>query len=134
MYKKDVKYKDFNGNEQTDTVYCYYLESDMIDIDFNKMAMIFAKNDQMEFVRFMKNFILDAYGIKSIDGKHFIKNEEQKKQFSQSQAFATLLIMIVSDEKEAQIFMKNVLPQEFYEKLMKISEEAKTLEAKSSAE
>lgn len=126
MYKKDIKYKDFNGNDQVETVYCNYMESELVDIDFNKMAMIFATNDQVEFIRFMKTFILDAYGVKSIDGKRFIKNEEQKIQFSQSQAFSSLLIMIVSDEKEAEIFVKNVVPQEFYEKLLKITEASKS--------
>lgn len=132
MYIKDVKYKDFAGNEQIDKVYCNYLESELIDIDFEKMGMIWASNDQIEFVRFMKNFILDAYGIKSLDNKRFIKNEEQKLQFSQSQAFSTLLIMIVSDEKEAQEFIKNVLPQEFYQKLLRIAED-NGKEVKSSA-
>ena len=67
--------------------------------------------------------ILNSYGEKSDDGKRFIKSEEMKEGFKQTNAYSELVMELVSDENKAADFVNALVPK-------KLSEKAKELEDK----
>ena len=51
-----------------------------------------------------------AYGVKSDDGKRFIKNERLREEFASSEAYSVLFMEIVTDADAAAKFINAVIP------------------------
>jgi hypothetical protein len=122
MLKREIKYKNFDGEEETGIFYFNISQPEMLEMEvkydqgFGKMiqAIVEAKN-QKELVDLFKEIILKAYGVKSDDGKYFEKSEELSKKFSQSAAYNVLFMELATDDKAATIFMRGIMPAEFVE-------------------
>lgn len=99
MLKQQVTYEDFDGNTQKETLY----------FNLNRMELIAFQqrygSDNMEkyinnlieekkiqpMYDLLNDFVLTAYGIKSEDGKRFIKSERIREEFQQSLAYEALI-------------------------------------------
>lgn len=106
MLKQNVKYLDFDGIEQTETLY----------FNINRMELIamqarYGKDDMAKYIEritqeedfgkihdLLNDIILTAYGKKSEDGKRFIKSEELKEEFRTSLAYEALTESFFDDE------------------------------------
>lgn len=115
MIKEDIKYVDFNGNEQVETAYFNMnrLEASRIQAHIGEDIQSYVKKlvdskDVNKMLNFMDELILDSYGQRSEDGKRFIKNAELKKQFSESAAYATFFEGLLNDPKKAEVFGNGV--------------------------
>lgn len=115
MIKEDIKYVDFNGNEQVETAYFNMnrLEASRIQAHIGEDIQSYVKKlvdskDVNKMLNFMDELILDSYGQRSEDGKRFIKNTELKKQFSESAAYATFFEGLLTDPKKAEVFGNGV--------------------------
>lgn len=116
MYKKVIKYTDFNGNKQEETAYFNLSPIEMTkllaktgdDIEGYTKKLV-AMDDKTPLIDFFESLLLNAYGKKSEDGQHFVKTPEDRKNFENSMAYATLFGDILSDPKEAAKFGNGVV-------------------------
>ena len=108
MLKETVKYLDFDGVEQTETLY----------FNINRMELIamqarYGKEDMAKYIEriveeqdfakihdLLNDIILTSYGKKSEDGKRFLKSEEIKEEFRTSLAYEALVESFFDDEGE----------------------------------
>lgn len=109
MFKYAIKYTDYNGVERTDTCYFNFSKAELMEMELSTTAgveemlrMLIATNDNAKIMATFKSFILNSYGIKSEDGKRFIKSEELKKQFEQSEAYSEFFIKMLANEDNLQ--------------------------------
>ena len=58
-----------------------------------------------------KDFVLKAYGVKSDDGKRFIKNDEVRDSFAQTEAYSELFMELATDAGSAAAFVNGITPQ-----------------------
>ena len=58
-----------------------------------------------------KDIILRAYGEKSADGKRFIKNQELRDAFAQTEAYSDLFMELATDAEAAAKFINGIIPQ-----------------------
>lgn len=58
----------------------------------------------------IEDLMLCSYGEKSEDGEHFIKNDDIRKNFSESYTFAEFFEAIVMDNDELTKFIQHVIP------------------------
>ena len=58
----------------------------------------------------MKDLILKSYGVKSPDGRQFIKNQEVRDAFAQTEAYNQLFMELATDAKAAADFFAGVIP------------------------
>lgn len=119
MLKKGITYTDYNGEKQTDEYYFNLSKAEIVEMQFSKegglsdfIKRITNAKDEGKLVELMKEMILKSYGIKSDDGKRFIKSEELSKEFSQTEAYSTLFIELATDEKAAIDFFNGIIPSE----------------------
>jgi hypothetical protein len=119
MLKKAIKFTDFNGNEQVEEAYFHLSKVDIIEMEAGKSGGLEAHikrvvdtKDNAEIVSVFKEIILSSYGVKSEDGRRFIKEPQATKEFSQSAAFDELYVEIATDANKAAAFIKGVLPNE----------------------
>ena len=118
MLKKAITYTDYNGVVRTEDFYFNLSRAEVTELQlsekggYDKMIenIVNAEDNKAIFENF-KKIILKSYGIKSEDGRRFIKSEQLSEEFSQTEAFVELIFGLASDENAAAEFIKGVIPQ-----------------------
>nr|DAV57468.1 MAG TPA: hypothetical protein [Caudoviricetes sp.] len=99
MLKQQVKYEDFDGNTQTETLYFNLNRMELISFQKrygsenmeNYINKLIEEKQIEPMYDLLNDFVLTAYGVKSEDGKRFIKNDEIREEFKQSLAYEALI-------------------------------------------
>jgi hypothetical protein len=117
MYKKTINYTDFNGVDRKEDFYFNFMKAELVEMNMSTgggmkafIERITNTQDQMELIKLFKELVLKAYGIKSDDGKRFIKNQEIRDAFEQTNAYNELFMMLATNDKEAAKFINGVMP------------------------
>jgi len=118
MLKKTVTYTDYNDVERTEDFYFNLTEAELMEMEITTtggMAETIEKivnaKDLPAIVTIFKDFVLKAYGVKSDDGKRFIKNDKVREEFSQSAAYSKIFMELATDSKAAAEFMNGIIPK-----------------------
>lgn len=119
MLKKTMKYSDFNGTERTEDFYFNLTKAELMEMELTTsggmaemMQNIVAAQDTPALIKIFKELILKAYGVKSPDGKRFIKNDEVRAAFEQSAAYSDLFMELATDADAAAKFVNGIIPQD----------------------
>lgn len=118
MYKKDLTYKNYEGQTRTKTLWFHLNQVELIDMEVGKgpkgilayIEHIQATEDKAEAVKFIKELLQKSYGIKSEDGERFIKSDAIWEEFTQTAAYPTLFNTLMMSEVEMEAFMNGVIP------------------------
>lgn len=117
MLKKTIKYTDYNGVEQTEDFYFNLSKAELAEMELeidggltNYIDKIIAAKKTPEIVKVFKDLILRSYGVKSPDGKRFIKSKEQSDAFAQTEAYSNLFIELASNADAASEFINGIVP------------------------
>lgn len=140
MYNMKITYEDLEGNEVTETFQFHYSKTELAELNYNydgglqaHIEKIQKANSVKEVIALIKDIVLGAYGEKSADGKHFIKEDEEghklANKFKQSEAFSECFMTLASDEDKLTEFINGCLPKSM---LKEIEAEKKKLNAESS--
>lgn len=118
MIKKTVEYTDFDGNKRIEDFYFHLTEAEVaewelsIEGGLSKMLISIIKaNDIRKIIPIYKELLIKSYGVKSPDGRRFIKNDEVRDDFIQTQAFSDLYMKLATDAEEGSNFIKGIMPQ-----------------------
>lgn len=118
MIKKSIKYVDFNGNENEETFYFNLTKAELTKMELGKKNGMSAyikeaveSGDNASLLELFTNLILESFGVKSEDGKRFIKNAKIKEEFEQSAAFSELFMEVATNPDSAEAFVKGVTNQ-----------------------
>ena len=124
MLKKEITYENFDGEEVTDTFYFNVSKPEIIELEVEieggfgrMMERIVEANNTKLLVQEFKRIILLAYGVKSEDGKRFIKSDELREEFSQTAAYSELFMQLALDADAAAEFIKAILPRDLSDTL-----------------
>ena len=117
MIKKTITYTDYNGNERTEDFYFNLNKAELMEMEMSTtgglaemIQRIVAAQDAPAIIKIFKELVLNAYGQKSPDGKRFIKNEELKEEFSQTEAYSILFMELATDADAAAKFVNGIMP------------------------
>jgi hypothetical protein len=123
MLKRPITYTNFDDEVVTDTFYFNLTEAELIEMDVSykqgladALQRIVEAKDNASIVREFKKIILSAYGVRSEDGKRFIKNEQIAEEFTQTPAYSALFMELATDENAAADFLEAVVPKSMMEK------------------
>lgn len=126
MLKRDITYEDFNGNTTTETFYFNISKPELVELEVEVdggmtewIQNIIKSENHREIVAHFKKIVLLAYGKKSPDGKHFIKDDEDKKLFSYSAAYQTLFMELATDAEAAADFLIGAFPKDMQGEVQK---------------
>ena len=134
MIKKTVTYEDFNGVETTEDLYFNLNELELTELAADlpdDMIESVGDNPTEEtavkalsslgtkgILEFVKNLLLKSYGVKSSDGRMFIKNEKVLDEFQYGGAFSAIVMELMTDDKAAADFVNNIIPAKLAAKLV----------------
>lgn len=134
MYKKTITYEDYNGSTRTEDFYFNLTEAEVTEMQlsvkggFAEMINNMVKaNDLGSLIGLMKEMIIKSYGIKSDDGRRFIKKPEYVEEFTETPAFSALYMELATDEKAAANFINKVMPAKFVAEAEKNAKENSTV-------
>lgn len=127
MIKKTVTYKDLNGKERTETFYFHYFESEIMDMEMSeegglaeRIQRIIDAKDQASLLKVIKKFVVDAYGVKSDDGRRFNKSQEVKDAFVECPAYSKIYMELLTNDEMAAEFVNKVVPEDMADQLAAI--------------
>lgn len=120
MLKMDVKYEDFNGVQRNEEFYFNMSKSEMLRLQLRHSKLVDETTVQGGFTEFLESvrergsgkemgevvedLILSSYGQKSDDGRSFLKSAEARQAFSQTAAYDSLFIQLLTDQKAMETF------------------------------
>ena len=136
MFVKTVTYTDYNGVEKTENFYFNLSKSELIDMELttpggfsNYLQKLIDSKDYPLIVKMVKRLILMSYGIKSPDGKRFMKSDQISEEFAQSPAYDKIYMEFVTDVNAGADFVNGLIPDDMVDAVNNaIAKNAKTNE------
>lgn len=117
MLKKTITYTDYNNMERTEDFHFNLTEAEILEMELSTTGgfaemidKIVKAKDQKAIIQKFKEVIDKAYGVKSPDGKRFIKNDEVLAEFKQTEAYSKLFMELALDDKAASDFVNGIIP------------------------
>ena len=118
MIKQTITYTDYKGEERTEDFLFNLSKAEVAEMEMStagglaqKLQQMVAAKDAPLIIQTFKDLILKAYGIKSPDGKRFIKTQELRDEFEQTEAYSELFIKLATDANAAAAFVNGIVPQ-----------------------
>lgn len=118
MYKRSITYTDFDGVERKETFYFNLSKAEITQLELETpgsfsgyIQQIIDAKSTTELIKLFKKFIDLSYGIKSPDGRRFIKNQEALTEFKETEAYSEFFMDLVSNTDLAIEFMNGIMPQ-----------------------
>ena len=117
MLKKTIEYTDYNGLVRKEDFYFNLTKAELMEMELSitgglveMVERVVQTQDTPEIIRIFKDLVLKAYGVKGPDGRRFIKSEELKTEFSQTEAYSILFMELATNDKAAADFVNGIVP------------------------
>lgn len=117
MLKETLTYTDYDGNTRTEDFYFNLSKAEVLEMELKTVGgmekmlkTIIASKDSKRIVEVFKEIVCKAYGVKSPDGRKFMKSEELTRDFMGTEAYSDLFFRLASDADYASNFIKGILP------------------------
>lgn len=117
MIKQDITYTNFEGEQETETLYFHLNKVELMEMQVSEkrglaqyITDIQKAENNKEIFRLFKEIVLRAYGERSEDGKKFIKNERLREEFEGSLAYEELMVKLVTEADFASKFVNGIMP------------------------
>lgn len=119
MLAEKIKYTDYNGINREETFYFNLNKIELLELEIgtsgglvNYAQKLLETQDYKLIMSIFKNIVLTAYGEKSDDGKHFIKNKEVRDAFEHSEAYSELFTRLLKEPEYLAKFITSIVPAE----------------------
>lgn len=124
MFKKQVTYENFNGEEVTEVLYFNLSETELLELELKHpggysdyLNQIIEAKDRATLVSIFKELILLSYGEKSPDGRSFMKSPEIAHAFECTNAYNVLFMELATNDEAASAFANGVIPKALLDKV-----------------
>lgn len=115
MFKKTITYTDYNGVTRTEDFYFNLTKAEVALMELSTPGGLqgYAKSlqdahDNKKLVDIFVELIKASYGIKSADGRRFIKSDEITQEFVQTPAYSELIIELIGNAETAAAFFNGI--------------------------
>lgn len=118
MLKLTRTYIDYNGVSRTEDFYFNLTQAEVTEMELSvdgglveMINRIVAAKDSKQIISLFKDMVLRSYGEKSPDGRRFIKTQEIRDAFAQTEAYSDLFMELATDAKKAAEFVNGIVPK-----------------------
>jgi hypothetical protein len=119
MLVKEIEYTDYNDNKRKEKFYFNLSKAEAMEWNMSEqggleqyIAKITAEQDGKRLVDIFKELILKTYGEKSLDGKKFVKSQELRDGFAQTEAYSQLFVELATNAEAAAAFINGIAPKQ----------------------
>jgi hypothetical protein len=126
MLKKVIQYKDLEGNNVVDDFWFHLSIADILEMETEvegglkaRLQKMIDSKDDTQILSIMRGIVTRAVGVKSTDGRRFMKDAEHKSAFLDSNAYSAFLVEIMTLPGAAVDFANGVVPADLDEQIAK---------------
>lgn len=119
MLKKTITYNDYNGVERTEDFYFNLNKAELMKLEMGTkggmaemIQRIVAAQDAPAIIAVFEELIQKAYGVKTPDGRGFIKRASDLEEFISTEAYSNLFMELATDADKAAEFVNGIVPAE----------------------
>lgn len=119
MLKKTIEYTDYNYVKRKEDFYFNLTKAEIMEMELSTtgglaemIQKIIDTQDTPQIIKLFKDLVLKAYGEKSADGKRFIKNDDIRDGFAQTEAYSELFMELATDANAAASFVNAIVPKD----------------------
>lgn len=131
MIKKTITYSDFNGNERTEDFYFNLTKAEITKMELSikgglaeMIKRIVDAQDTPAIIEVFEDLIKRSFGVKTPDGRGFVKKAEDLESFIATEAYSQLFMELATDAEAAAAFVNGVVPAD-------MAKQAAAIEAKN---
>ena len=117
MLTKTITYNDYNGVERTEDYLFNLSKAELMEMELSiagglseTIDKIIKTKDTPALVKIFKELLLNSYGVKSPDGKRFIKTDELREEFAHTEAYSKLFMELATNAEAAAAFVNGIIP------------------------
>lgn len=117
MIAKTITYTDYNGMERKETFYFNLNKSEVAKMEMSvdggfaeRIQKIVDAKNVPEIIEVFEGLIQKAYGVKTPDGRGFIKRKEDLEAFMATEAYSDLFMELATNADKAIEFVKGIIP------------------------
>lgn len=144
MIKKTIKFKDFNEEDQTEDFYFNLTKGELVEMELRATSSkylgmvdliekISSERDGNRLADLFKDMVGRSFGVKSVDGKRFIKNAENLAEFESTGAYGELIFELATNAGAATEFVNGLMPANLAAEVKKEVETTLTARQQSEA-
>lgn len=140
MVKEHIPYVDYDGNPVEEDAYFNLTKAEIAEMEFSNpnggfeamLRNIIKEKDHTKVIPIFKQIIRKSYGVKSEDGRRFIKSEQLSDEFMQTEAYSELFVKLFSDSDALVHFMNGLVPGSTPVSMEEIEAQVSKLEAEAN--
>lgn len=117
MFVKDITFTDYDGIERTERAYFNLSQAEIAQYAYsvegglyNYVNRLVVRKDIPKLMEMFNEIIKKSYGVKSPDGRKFIKSEELTKDFMETEAYSVLFMELATKPEAVTEFLNGVMP------------------------
>lgn len=126
MIAKTMTYTDYNGNTRTETFYFNLNKAEITKMEMSvkgglaeSINRIVAAQDTPAIIAVFEDLIKKSYGVKTPDGRGFLKRPEDLEAFMATEAYSDLYMELATDADKAAEFINGIIPADLSKQLEK---------------
>ena len=126
MIAKQMTYTDYNGNTRTETFYFNLNKAEITKMEMSvkgglaeSINRIVAAQDTPAIIAVFEDLIKKSYGVKTPDGRGFLKRPEDLEAFMATEAYSDLYMELATDADKAAEFINGIIPADLSKQLEK---------------
>lgn len=117
MIKETITYTDYNGVERTEDFYFHLTKADVTKMELGVkgglselIKRVIAADDTPTVISIFEDLIKRSYGVKTPDGRGFLRRPEDLEMFMATEAYSILFMKLSTDAKAASRFVNGIVP------------------------
>lgn len=124
MIAKTMTFTDYNGNSRTETFYFNLNKAEITKMEMSvkgglaeSIKRIVDAQDTPAIIAVFEDLIQKSYGVKTPDGRGFIKRREDLEAFMATEAYSDLFMELATNSDEAAKFINGIIPADLSKQL-----------------
>lgn len=120
MRRETIKYTDYDGVEREEDFYFNLKESELTMLQMSEnggyaelLERITKLKDVPAIAKVFEDILRLSYGVKTPDGRGFIKRQEDYESFKATEAYSELFMHLLNDPSYAAEFFTQVIPTKY---------------------
>ena len=119
MIKKTITYTDYNGNQRTESFWFNLTKAEVTRMEMSvkggmaeMIDRIIDAQDAPSLISTFETMIQKSYGVKTPDGRGFVKRPEDLEAFMATEAYSELFMELVTNATAAAEFVNGIMPND----------------------
>ena len=117
MHRRTITYVDYDGNSRTEEFLFHLNKAELAKMELSVkggytsyIQRVINAQDQPALLSAFEDIVTKSYGIKTPDGRGFVKKQEYLDEFMATEAYSQLFMDLITDTEAFVKFVNEIIP------------------------